>query len=230
LLRNILNCGRAVPMTAVLTISSKNYSTWALRGWLLCKMAGLEFEERMLSADEPAMRDELLLRSPSFLVPCLEHDGITVWDTLAIAEYLNELRPEAGLLPESRAARAHCRAICGEMHSGFGNLRAALPMNLKSHHPGFKIWSGAQADIDRIAAIWRVCLSRYGGPYLFGRGPTVADAMYAPVVTRFLTYDVALDRECAAYCREIMRLPAMMAWHAAALAEPDEVEELEVEF
>jgi glutathione S-transferase len=216
-------------MPAVLTISSKNYASWALRGWLLCKMAGLDFEERLLPSDEPSMRAELLLRSPSFLVPRLEHDGITVWDTLAIAEYLNEVRPEAGLLPADRAARAHCRAVCGEMHQGFANLRQALPMKLKARHRGFKIWSGAQADIDRIIAIWRDCLESYGGPHLFG-GLTMADAMYAPVVTRFQTYDVALDRACAAYCGRILDWPAMAAWRDAALAEPEEVEELEVEF
>ena len=216
-------------MPAVLTISSKNYSTWALRGWLLCKMAGIDFEEQMLPADEPSMRAELLLRSPSFLVPRLEHDGIAVWDTMAIAEYLNEFSPEARLLPADRAARAHCRAVCGEMHQGFANLRQALPMNLKARHPGFRIWSGAQADIDRIIAIWRNCLKTYGGPYLFG-ALSIADAMYAPVVTRFQTYDVALDRVCASYCRRILAWPAMVAWRDAALAEPDEVDELEVEF
>ena len=106
--------------------------------------------------------------SPSFLVPCLTHDGAKVWDTLAIGEYLAEARPEAGLLPADRIKRAHCRAVCGEMHSGFYNLRSALPMNLKAHHPGYKMWAGAQADIDRVMAIWRECLKTYGGPYLFG--------------------------------------------------------------
>ena len=101
-------------------------------------------------------------------MPCLEHGKVKVWDTLAIAEYLNEIKPEAGLLPADPVARAHCRAICGEMHSGFANLRSALPMNLKARHPGFKVWAGAQADIDRVTTIWRDCLQRYGGPYLFG--------------------------------------------------------------
>jgi glutathione S-transferase len=192
-------------------------------------MAGLDLELKVMPADDPAMRAELLLLSPSFLVPRLVHDGVEVWDTLAIAEYLNEIRPEAGLLPADRAARAHCRAICGEMHSGFGNLRSALPMNLKAHHLGFRIWSGAQADIDRILAIWRDCFARYRGPYLFGQ-LSMADAMYAPVVTRFLTYDVRLDSAAAAYCRRVMELPDMVTWREAALREPDEVEELEVEF
>jgi glutathione S-transferase len=213
----------------ILTISSKNYSSWSLRGWLLCKMAGLEFEEKLLPADDPSTRAELLLLSPSFLVPCLTHDGLAIWDTLAIAEYLNEFNPQAGLLPQERTARARCRSISGEMHSGFSSLRAALPMNLKAQHPGFKIWSGAQADIDRITTIWRECFATYGGPYLFG-ALTMADAMYAPVVTRFLTYDVLLDRACASYCERIMALPFMLEWVAAAKAEPEEVEELDVEF
>ena len=135
---------------ATLTIASKNYGSWSLRGWLLCKMAGLEFEEEVAKSDDPATRAELLLLSPSFLVPCLRHDGVKVWDTLAIAEYLNELFPDAGLLPKDTAARALCRAVSGEMHSGFLNLRSALPMNIKGHYPSFKVFAGAQADVDRI--------------------------------------------------------------------------------
>jgi glutathione S-transferase len=213
-----------------LTIASKNYGSWSLRGWLLCKMAGLDFQERHVGADDPSTRAELLLLSPSFLVPCLSHDGIKVWDTLAIAQYLHEIRPDAGLVPADRAARAHCRAISGEMHSGFANLRSALPMNLKAHFPGFKAWAGARADIERVTAIWRECLEKYGGPYLFGEKPCAADAMYAPVCTRFMTYDVALDEPSAAYCRAIMALPLMQEWIAAAKLEPDELEELDVEF
>jgi glutathione S-transferase len=215
---------------ATLSISSKNYGSWSLRGWLLCKMAGLDFEEVTASSEDPYIRAELLLLSPSFLVPALTHDGIKIWDTLAIAEYLNELKPEAGLLPEDRAARARCRSVSGEMHSGFSNLRSALPMNLKAHYPGFKVWAGAQADIDRIVTVWRECLDQYGGPYLFGEKPTVADAMYAPVCARFVTYDVPLDPDCEGYCRTVMAMPFMQEWIAAAKLEPDEVEELDVEF
>ena len=171
----------------------------------------------------------MLLLSPSILVPCLTHQGTRIWDTLAIAEYLNEIRPKAGLLPAQRGARARCRSICGEMHSGFTNLRSALPMNLKAHRPGFKVWSGAQADIDRIATIWRECLTAYRGPYLFGP-LSMADAMYAPVVTRFLTYDVKLDADCAGYCDHIMTLPDMVAWREAAMLEPEELQELDMEF
>jgi len=212
-----------------LTISSKNYSSWSLRGWLLCRMAGLKFVEEVVPVDDPTNRAELLLLSPSILVPCLRHQGIRIWDTLAIAEDLNEVRPKAGLLPPDRAARAHCRSICGEMHSGFSDLRSALPMNLKARHSGFKVWSGAQADIDRITTIWRECLEAYHGPYLFGK-LTMADAMYAPVVTRFLTYDVKLDTDCAHYCNRIMALPDMVAWREAAMLEPKELEELDMEF
>jgi glutathione S-transferase len=213
----------------ILTISSKNYSSWSLRGWLLCRMAGLKFVEEVVPVDDPTNRAELLLLSPSILVPCLTHQGIRIWDTLAIAEYLNEVRPRAGLLPEDRGARARCRSICGEMHSGFTNLRSALPMNLKAHHPGFKVWSGAQADIDRITTIWRECFAAYHGPYLFGT-LTMADAMYAPVVTRFLTYNVSLDADCAVYCDRITALPDMVAWREAAMLEPEELEELDMEF
>jgi glutathione S-transferase len=215
---------------ASLTVSSKNYSSWSLRGFLLCRMAGLDVAERLAPIDDPATRAELLLLSPSFLVPCLEHGQVKVWDTLAIGEYLNEIKPQAGLLPADPVARAHCRAICGEMHSGFANLRSALPMNLKARHDGFKVWAGAQADIERVTAIWRECLKTYGGPYLFGRTPTVADAMYAPVCARFATYDVKLDPVSAAYRDLMLRFPAMLEWTAAAKAEPEEMEELDVEF
>ena len=215
---------------ASLTVSSKNYSSWSLRGFLLCRMAGLEFAERVAPIDDPATRAELLLLSPSFLVPCLEHGKVKVWDTLAIAEYLNELRPESGLIPAERAARARCRAVSGEMHSGFTNLRSALPMNLKAHYNGYKIFAGAQPDIQRIVTIWRECLNEYGGPFLFGAKPCMADAMFAPVCTRFRTYDVKLDTTCAAYNKTILSMPFMQEWIDAALAEPEELEELDVEF
>jgi glutathione S-transferase len=215
---------------AVLTISSKNYGAWALRGWLMARMAGLAFTEKVISPDDPAMKAEMLLLSASMRVPALEHDGIHVWDTLAIGEYLNEVKPKAGLLPADRAARAHCRAICGEMHSGFSALRSSLPMNIKASFPNFKLWSRAQTDIDRVEAIWNECLETYGGPYLFGDKPCMADAMFAPVVTRFITYGVAISPACVAYCDTIMALPAMKEWVAAAEAEPDDIDELDAEF
>jgi glutathione S-transferase len=214
---------------ATLTISSKNYSSWSLRGWLLTKFSGLEFEEIVTAPDDPSARAEILLLSPTILVPCLRHDGATIWDTLAIAEYLNETMPNAGLLPADRIQRAHCRSICGEIHSGFATLRASLPVNLKGHFPGFKIWTRAQADIDRVCAIWRECLDESSGPFLFGER-TVADAMYAPVVTRFMTYDVRLEPGLKTYADVIMNMPEMREWVDAAKNEPEEIEELEVEY
>ena len=213
---------------ATLTISSRNYSSWSLRGWLLAKLAGIDFEVVVVPPDDADARKELLLLSPSILVPRLTHEGITVWDTLAIAEYLNEVAPRS-LLPADRAARAHCRAICGEMHSGFTSLRSALPMNIRRTFPGHKVWTKAVADIERVTAIWRECLAAYGGPYLFGER-TMADAMYAPVVTRFSTYDVKLDAQCAAYAATILALPEMREWIAAAGLEAEDIDELDMEF
>lgn len=214
---------------ATLTISSKNYSSWSLRGWLLCKLAGLAFEEKMVDTSDANARQELLLLSPSVLVPRLTHGEVEVWDTLAIAEYLHEIAPRAGLYPKDRAVRAHCRAISGEIHSGFYNLRSALPMNLKVRHLSFKIFSGARTDVERVKTIWRECLDAYGGPFLFG-APTVADAMYAPVCSRFRTYGVALDPQLAAYVQTVLDWPLMREWTEDAVVEPDEIVELEVEF
>jgi glutathione S-transferase len=215
---------------ATLLISSKNYSSWSLRGFLLARLAGLPFEEKIVSPDDPATRAELLLQSSSIRIPCLLHGDVTVWDTLAIAEYLNETFPEAGLLPADRVARARCRSIAGEMHSGFSALRQALPMNLRLYRPGFTVWSAVQADIDRITEIWRECLGTWDGPWLFGRQRTIADAMYAPVVTRFRTYDVRQDAVCERYCQQIMAWPDMREWFAAAQHEPEQIDELDIEF
>ena len=215
---------------ATLSISSRNYSSWSLRGWLICRLAGLDFDTVVLSGTDPGARAELLHLSPSFLVPRLTHGEVRVWDTLAIAQYLNEIRPNSGLLPRDLVARAWCRSISGEMHQGFINLRSALPMNLKSRHPDFKVWGGALSDIERITTIWRECLGRHGGPWLFGAGPTLADAMYAPVCTRFVTYDVKLPDECSRYRDDVMAWPVLGEWIAAALEEPDEIEELDMEF
>ncbi len=215
---------------AMLTINSRNYGAWSLRGWLLCRLAGLDVEVNVLPSDDPSSRAELMLLAPSFLVPRLTHGNVVIWDTLAIAEYLNEYNPEARLLPADRAARARCRSISGEMHSGFVNLRSSLPMNLRARHPDFPLWAGARADVDRVTAIWEECLASSDGPYLFGSTPTVADAMYAPVCTRFLTYDVKLDTRCGDYRDTILHLPAMREWIALAESEPDEIEELDVEF
>jgi glutathione S-transferase len=212
-----------------LIIGSKNYGSWSLRGWLLVKLAGLEFVEEIVPPDDPMMRAELLLLSPSYLVPCLVHQGLRIWDTLAIAEYLNEIRPKAGLLPKDRAARARCRSVCGEMHQGFSAMRSSMPMNIRARHPGHIPHSGARADIERITTIWRECLAQSNGPYLFG-DLSMADAMYAPVVTRFVTWDVKLEPPCSAYAQRILAWPAMMEWSEAARQEPEEVPEFEAEF
>jgi glutathione S-transferase len=213
-----------------LIISSQNYSSWSLRGWLLLRLSGLAFVTRPVAPDDAEARDELLLRTSSIRVPRLLHEGVEIWDTLAIAEYLNEQVPAAQMLPSERAARARCRAISGEMHSGFEALCSSLPMNLRAHRPGFVIWSAARADIERICAIWRECLATWQGPWLFGERRSVADAMYAPVATRFLTYDVKLDAACAGYCGGTMAQADMQEWVAAAGQEAEELAELEVEF
>ena len=215
---------------ATLTLSSKNYSSWSLRGWLLARFAGLAFDEVMVPPDDEDARKELLLLAPSIRVPCLRHDGMTVWNTLAIAETLNEAFPKAGLWPADRIARAHARAVCGEMNSGFANLRAALPMNLKGHFPGHKIWTGAKPDIERIVEIWSDCLARYGGPFLFGRKRSAADAIFAPVATRFQTYDVPLPPACADYRDTILAMPELQAWIKEAKLEPEEIELLDMDF
>src|SRR5262249_20583756 len=145
------------------------------------------------------------------------------------AEFLNELSPDSGLMPKDRTDRSRCRSISGEMHSGFANLRAALPMNLKADHPGFKVGAWAQSDIEQVGGSWRETLARSGGPFLFGER-RMAAAMYSPVCTRFSTYHVPLDPVCAAYRDLILSQPEMVEWTAAARLEPDEVEELEVEF
>ncbi len=212
-----------------LTLSSKNYSSWSLRGWLMAKLARIEFEEIIIAPEDADARAEILLLSPSILVPCLTFEGVKVWDTLAIGEFLNEIAPRRALLPKDRAIRAHCRSVCGEMHSGFVSLRQALPMNVKARFPNFKVWSKAKADIDRIATIWGDCLGRYDGPFLFGK-ITIADAMYAPVVSRFRTYGVLLEPTLQAYADRIWDLPEMEEWRIAAEAEKEEIEELEVEF
>ena len=215
---------------AKLTISSKNYSSWSLRAWLMLKFASVEFEEDKVDVDAPGVRAELLLLAPSILVPCLSHNGMKIWDTLAIGEYLNEIAPKSALLPTEMVQRAHCRSICGEMHSGFSAMRASLPMNFKVQMKSFKVWSKAQADIDRIIEIWTDCLEQYQGPFLFGKKPNLADAMFAPVASRFVTYGVTLPAACESYKNTIMALPEIKEWHKQALLEPEEFDELDMDF
>jgi glutathione S-transferase len=220
---------QAAAPDATLLISNKNYSSWSLRGYLIATLSGIAFTEQTV-ADDSRARDELMMRTSSLLVPCLIHGDITVWDTIAIAEYLNETFPAAQMLPKTPQARAQCRSIAGEMHSGFAALRSSLPMNLRFRKPGFTVWSSAQADIDRVTTIWRDCLTAWKGPYLFGKQPTIADAMYAPVATRFRSYDVQLPPHAQDYCDHILAWPPLVKWTSEALAEPVEIVELELDF
>jgi glutathione S-transferase len=225
-----VDLGNVTMAGATLLISSKNYSSWSLRGYLLTRLSGLRFEEKVVDPEDPAARRELLGQSSSIRIPALMHDDVVIWDTMAIAEYLNEAFPSAQMLPADRMARARCRSISGEMHSGFTALREALPMNLKLFRPNFAVWSAVQADIDRITEIWRECLGTWKGPWLFGKQPSIADAFYAPVVTRFRSYDITVDAVSERYCKQILSWPDMQEWFAAAQHEPEQIEELDIEF
>jgi glutathione S-transferase len=212
-------------------LGNKNYSSWSLRPWLLLKQAAIAFDEVVIPLYRPDSKAAVLAVSPSGRVPALTDGDRLVWDSLAICEYLHENFPGLSLWPRDPAARALARAVSAEMHAGFLELRRQLPMNLRrAPSPPSSMTPAAQADIDRVAAIWRDCRRRFGagnGDFLFGRF-TIADAMYAPVVTRFRTYIVPLDREAEAYCATILALPAMQEWLAAARAEPMVVEAFEV--
>ena len=214
---------------ATLVISSRNYSSWSLRGWLLLRMSGLRFREVRIGNDDAVARAELLQQTSSIRIPAIEYKGVTAWDTLAIAEFLNELCPAAQMYPADFGARARCRSVSGEMHAGFNALRSALPVNLHAFRPNFPIWSGVRADIIRVTEIFRESLADYGGPFLFGNRMSVADAMFAPVCTRFATYDVDLDPVSEAYKDRILALPDMVEWITEAKKEPELVSELEVE-
>jgi len=211
-----------------LVIGNRNYSSWSLRAWLALRRTGIEFDEIVIPLKQAGSREAILAHSPSGKVPLLRHGEVTVWDSLAICEYLAERFPGAGLWPAEPSARATARAVAAEMHAGFMALRRALPMNLRAHRPGRPRDAGVEADIARIRDIWRSCRQRHGadGPFLFG-GFTVADAFYAPVVGRFLTYDVPLDAVCRAYAEAVWQTPAMRDWVAAARAEPHVIAEIE---
>ena len=212
-----------------LVVGNNNYSSWSLRGFLACRLAGVPFDELLVRLSEPGTRDELLKHSPAGKVPVLKHGDRTIWDSLAIIEYLAEIRPEAGLWPADQAARAHARSITAEMHSGFAALRARMPMNLRKSLPGKGRGRDVALDIERILAIWTDCRARYGawGPFLFGPF-TAADVMYAPVATRFRTYVVELDHVAQAYVDAVLNRPDYLEWHEAALEEPWVIEEDEV--
>ncbi len=204
---------------ARLVIGNKRYSSWSLRGWLAVHLAGLEVEEVVI----PFVRSGggtpgIKAVSPNALVPYLEHDGARVWESLAIAEYCAEVAP--ALWPAGRAARAHARAIAAEMHAGFRGLRMAMPMNLGRDFAGRGRTPEALADIARIEAIWAEAIAAHGGPFLFGESMGAADAMFAPVVTRFLTWKPDISAASASYMASIRAHPLMDRWYTEAAAEP----------
>jgi glutathione S-transferase len=205
-----------------LVIGNKAYSSWSLRPWLLLKQVGIEFEEIRVSLYAEDARQTLLQHSPSGKVPVLKDAGLTVWDSLAICEYLAEKHPQKQLWPAQTAARAHARAISAEMHSGFTNLRSQMPMNVRRTFPDRARTPEVVAEIARIEAIWNACRMRHGahGPFLFGTF-CIADAMYAPVVSRLRTYGVDLGGAAGQYAQTLHALPAMQEWIAAAHAETE---------
>jgi glutathione S-transferase len=205
-----------------LYIGNKNYSSWSLRGWLVLKESGLAFDEVMIPLDQPTTRATILAISPSARVPVLHHGDLVIGDSLAIGEYLAELCPDKHFWPVNRECRAQARAIAAEMHSSFAALREHFPMNIRSSFPQRGVTPEVQADINRITSIWREHRRRVGegdGPFLFGHF-TIADAMFAPVVSRFRTYHVDLDETCQAYADAVWALPSYKEWQDAAHHEP----------
>ncbi|MBL6957382.1 MAG: glutathione S-transferase family protein [Rhodospirillales bacterium] len=204
-----------------LILGNKSYSSWSLRAWLGLRQAGIDFEERVIPMYTEEWERDIKSESPTGKVPVLQHDGRFIWDTLAILEYAAERHPEAGLWPTDEEARALARSVSAEMHSGFMALRSNMPMILLKTFPGKGIGEGVAEDIARICQIWRDCRARFGGSgdLLFGSF-TIADAMFAPVVSRFETYGVDLDDTCRAYAEAVRGLSAMRQWREEALAEP----------
>lgn len=205
-----------------LYIGNRRYSSWSMRGWLAVRLARLDLEEVLIHFVRPGPTDAISKLSPNGLVPYLEHRGARVWESLAVCEYCAEIAPS--LWPEDRIARAHARAICAEMHAGFTGLRSAMWMNLGRDFSGFGRTPEALADIARIEAMWADTRARFGdgGPFLFGSTFTAADVMYAPVVTRFLTWKPEIGPATRAYCDAVRAHPLVEAWYDAAAAEPAE--------
>lgn len=209
-----------MPTPNRLFLGTRRYSSWSLRGWLMVQLAGLDVEEVVVPLNGAGNPSAVAALSPSGLVPYLQHNGHDVWDSLAIAEYCAELSPN--LWPAEFTARTHARVISAEMHSGFRALRAAMPINLGRHRPGVGQSPDVLADVNRIEAIWRSTRERFGaaGSYLFGQAFNAADAMYAPVVARFLTYEPPLGAEARAYCDAVRAHPLVGQWYAGAATEP----------
>jgi glutathione S-transferase len=205
-----------------LVIGNKNYSSWSLRPWLAMKQFGLEFQEIRIPLYTPEAASQLSQYSPSRKVPVLLHGNQQIWDSLAICEYLAEEFPDFNWWPEDKNARTIARCISAEMHSSFQNLRQNMPMNCRAKLPGKGMALGVQKDIDRITTIWRDCRDQFGsgGDMLFGQF-TIADAMFAPVVLRFVTYDVQLDHIAKNYVEAILAIPALQEWISAGKAEQE---------
>ena len=210
-----------------LVIGNKNYSSWSLRPWLAMRVAGIPFAEHRIPLYGPGSKDQILVYSPAGKVPCLADGDLRVWDSLSICEYLAEKHP--GLWPQDPAARALARSVSAEMHSGFANLRAKMSMNIRKRYPGLGRTPESLADVARIVSLWSDCRARYGkgGPFLFGAF-SIADAMYAPVVLRFRTFEVELPADCRAYSDAVLALPAMQDWIAAAMAETESLPQFEL--
>lgn len=205
----------------ILVIGTKRYSSWSLRAWLALKQAGITFDEVLIRLRQPDTQAQVAKYSPSGRIPYLRDGEVEVWDSLAICEYVAEMLPGAWLWPEDRGARALARSVSAEMHSGFVGLREHLSMDVARTIPMPVVPDAAKGDIARVLAIWADCRSRFGkdggGPFLFGAF-TIADAMFAPVVTRFRTYGITLDPIADAYAEAVMALPAMQDWIVAAKA------------
>lgn len=226
-LNNFIGIKNMTQLTLV--IGNKNYSSWSLRPWLAMKQFGLEFNEiRIPLYNDPDCSLKIRQYSSSGKVPVLLHDKQTVWDSLAICEYLAETFPTLQWWPEDKAARALARSISAEMHSGFQNLRQNMPMNCRTKYPGKGLEPGVQQDIDRIISIWQESRQKFGagGNFLFGNF-TIADAFFAPVVLRFIAYDVQLDTVSINYVELVLELAAMQEWINAAKNETEVIPQYE---
>lgn len=214
---------------ATLIIGNKNYSSWSLRGWLAVKQAGVSFDEILVNLGDADFKQQLRAHSKAGKVPVLIHQGIEVWDTLSIIEYLAETFPDAGLWPADPGRRAIARSVSAEMHSSFTALRGAMPMNIRASHPGKGRKDGVDQDIARVTEIWRECRSAAkGGDFLFGAW-SAADAMYAPVVSRFMTYGASLDDASQRYADAVLGSAFFKEWEVEALKETWIVPEDEID-